>query len=86
MWNEIISDALRGQEGQEGQEAKRVKEEEEGRGPLNRTKKFEEGKRRKRKEDNKESWYRQLERGSRLKEASWYNQIFNYVFFHHADK
>ena len=60
--HEIISDALRGH-------AKRVKEEEEGRRPLNRTKKFEEEKRRKRKEDKKERWYRKEERGSRVREG-----------------
>ena len=59
--HEVISDALRGH-------AKRVKEDEEGRRPLNRPKRYQEEQRRRSKEDKKERWYRREARGS-----SWGN-------------
>ena len=60
--HEVISDALKGH-------AKRVKEEEEGRRPLNRPRRYEEEKRRRAKEDKKERWYRKEARGSRVREG-----------------
>ena len=59
---EVISDALRGY-------AKRVKEDEEGRRPLNRPKRYQEDQRRRSKEDKKERWYKREARGSRVREG-----------------